>query len=66
MWPLQVDPSWYDRYWLTDSPPARRRPLARQVALLAVAVAVLSGGGAALRYLDSHHDASGYQSWEQE
>jgi hypothetical protein len=66
MWPIQVDPSWYERFWLTDSPRPRRRPLGRHVARLAVAVALLAGGSAVLSYLDAHHDASGFQDWEQE
>lgn len=67
MFPLQVDPGWYEKYWLTDRPPRKRASLARGLTRVAVVVAVFTLGGAVLHhYAAGHYDWSGYQDWEQE
>ncbi len=66
MFPVQVDPGWYDKYWLSDPPKPKQRPLGRHVARLAVVAALLAGGGVVLSEFHAGHDGSGYQDWEQE
>jgi len=67
MFPLQVDPRWYEKYWLTDRPPRKRASLARGLTRVAVVVALFALGGAVLNHFAaSHGDWSGYQDWEQE
>jgi len=29
--PFQIDPSWYEHYWLTEHPPRRRGALAERI-----------------------------------
>jgi hypothetical protein len=38
--PFQIDPSWYERYWLTEHPPRRRGALAERN----LSIALLVGG----------------------
>ena len=64
MFPFQVDPAWYEEFWLTNRP-ERRRSLSGNLARLAVVVALLAGGGVALSHINANQ-SSGYQDWEQE
>ena len=82
MFPFEVDPGWYDAYWLSERPGPQHRSVAGHLARFAVVVALLAGGGAVLsRYhmqgvvdplikaLSRYHvsqDENGYQDWEQE
>ena len=61
-----TDPDWYEKFWLTEVPPPKRRSAVRHLTRLAVLVALLAGGGAMLSGFHANHDGSGYQSWEQE
>jgi hypothetical protein len=64
--PFNVDPHWYDRYWLADRRQPNQRPLARSLRHLAVVLAVLAGGGAVLGYFDAVQQPAGMQDWEEE
>ena len=67
MFPLNVDPGWYEKYWLTDRPPRKRVAVARRLARVAVVVALFAFGGAVLNhFVAGHDDWSGYQDWEHE
>jgi hypothetical protein len=66
MFPLEVDPGWYGKYWLSERPQPQRRPFARHLARFAVVVVLLAGGGAVLSHFHSDHNGNGYQDWEQE
>jgi hypothetical protein len=66
MFPVQVDPGWYDKYWLSEVPKPKRRPFGRHLARFAVLAALLAGGGVVLSEFHADHDGSGYQDWEQE
>jgi hypothetical protein len=66
MFPIDVDPGWYDKYWLSDPPKPKRRPFDRPLARFAVVAALLAGGGVVLSEFHVDHDGSGYQDWEQE
>jgi hypothetical protein len=66
MFPIKVDPRWYDTYWNSDRPQLKRRPLAGSVVRFAVLVGLLAGSGAALSYLQYHRAAGSAQDWEQE
>ena len=66
MFPIDVDPGWYDKYWLSDPPKPKRRPFNRPLARFAVVAALLAGGGVVLSEFHVDHDGSGYQDWEQE
>jgi hypothetical protein len=63
--PLQVDPDWYEKYWLTDSPLPKQPRLARRLARLTVAVALL-GGGVMLSHFHPSHSTSTYAASQQE
>ena len=43
MFPLEVDPGWYEKYWLSEQPRPKRRPFARHLARFAVVVVLLAG-----------------------
>jgi hypothetical protein len=66
MFPIKVDPRWYDTYWNSDRPQPKRRPLAGSVVRFALLIGMLAGGGAALSYLQSHSVAGSAHDWEQE
>ena len=66
MFPLNVDPGWYEKYWLSERPQPKRRSIARHLARVAVVIVLLAGGGAVLSHFHAHHDGGGYQDWEQE
>ena len=66
MFPVEVDPGWYERYWLSERPQSRKRPVAGHLARFAVVVVLLAGGGAVLSHFHANHAGSGYQDWEQE
>ena len=66
MFPFDVDPDWYDRYWMTDRPQPRRRSFSRSLTRFAVVVVLMAGGGAALSHFYPDHGAAHYQGWEQE
>lgn len=64
MFPFQVDPAWYEEFWMTDHA-KRRRSLSGNLARVAVVIALLAGGSVALGHV--HTDQwSGYQDWEHE
>jgi hypothetical protein len=50
MFPIKVDPKWYDNYWLSDQPRSKRRAFSKMAALLAAMVILLAGGGLKLIY----------------
>jgi hypothetical protein len=66
MFPLQVDPNWYENHWYGSRSPPRRRKVSRGVARFALLVVLLAGGGAVLGSVHIQHDAPGYQDWEME
>ncbi len=66
MFPLQVDPGWYEKYWLSDRPQPKRRSFSANLARFAVVVALIAGFGAVLNHHHADRGASGYQDWEQE
>ena len=66
MFRFEVDPGWYEKYWLTDRPQPRRGSFVGSLTRFAVVVALLAGGGAVLSRFHVDHDTSGYQDWEQE
>jgi hypothetical protein len=66
MFALEVDPFWYEKYWLRESPRRHRRFLARQAARLALAFALLAGSGVVLDQFHAGHAMSDYPDWEQE
>jgi hypothetical protein len=66
MFPFEVDPGWYEAYWLTDRPRGKRRSLPGRLAGLAVFAVLLAGSGLVLHHFHAQSDASGYQDWEQE
>jgi hypothetical protein len=66
MFPLQVDPAWYEKFWLSERPQPKQRPFARNLARFAVVVALLAGGGAVWSHFHADTNGGGYQDWEQE
>jgi hypothetical protein len=66
MFPLLVDPSWYENHWYGDRTPPRRRAVSRGLARFALLVVLLAGGGAVLSSVHVQRDAPGYQDWEME
>ena len=66
MLPLQVDPGWYEKHWLTERPQQRRRKLGGKLTRLAVVVTLLAGSGVVLSHHHAGHVVDGYQDWEQE
>lgn len=66
MFPFEVDPRWYENYWLSDRPQPKRRSFSGNLARFAVVVALIVGGGAVLSHYHAGHGASSYQDWEQE
>jgi hypothetical protein len=66
MFPFEVDPGWYDAYWLSERPGPQHRSVAGHLARFAVVVALLAGGGAVLSRYHVSQDENGYQDWEQE
>lgn len=64
MFPLQVDPHWYEDYWYGDRTPPRRRTAFRGLARFTLLVVLLAGGSAVLGSVHVQHDAPGYQDWE--
>jgi hypothetical protein len=66
MFPYEVDPGWYEKYWLTERPRPPRRANTGRLARLAVVVALVVGGGAMLSRVHVHNNWGGYQDWEQE
>ncbi len=66
MFRFEVDPQWYEKYWLGHSPLPNRQRLARRLARLAAVVGLLVGGGALLNHFHHGHAMSDYQPWEQE
>jgi len=64
MFPLQVDPRWYEIYWYTDRPRPKRRAFSSSLARLAVLVALLSGSGAVLSHFHAQSSASTHQDRE--
>jgi hypothetical protein len=66
MFPLQVDPKWYENYWYSDRPRPRRRSFGGSVARFAMLVGLLAGGGLVLSHLHHQNNMDGYAPWEQE
>ena len=66
MFSFEVDPDWYENYWLREPAPVRQRSLGGQLTRLAVVVALVAGGGAVLSRYHVSQDDGGYQDWEQE
>ena len=66
MFRFEVDPDWYENYWLREQPRPRHRSVGGQLARFAVVVALVVGGGAVLSRYHVSHDDSSYQDWEQE
>jgi hypothetical protein len=66
MFPLLVDPGWYESYWYGDRPPPRRRSVSPGLARLALLVVLLAGSGLVMASVHVQHDAPGYQDWEME
>ncbi len=63
---FHVDPAWYQAYWFAEPPRSRRPAITAAAARLAVAVAVLGGGGVLLSHFSANDLWQGYQDWEQE
>jgi hypothetical protein len=66
MFPVNVDPGWYEKYWLSERPKPRPRSGYRLLKRVAVVVVLLAGGGAVLSHLHAHHGGDAYPDWEQE
>ena len=66
MFPLAIDPDWYEGYWLTDRPHPARRSFARGIAGIALLIGFLVGGNVLFSSLHNGQQASTYQDWEQE
>jgi hypothetical protein len=66
MFPLVVNPGWYDAYWFSDRPQPERRSLSGSLARFAVLVVLLAGSGLVLEHFHDQHAAGGYQDWEVE
>ena len=66
MFPWNVDPSWYEKYWLSEAPQPKHRSFPQHVARFAVLVAVVAGGGALLSHFHATRDVNAYPSWQQE
>jgi hypothetical protein len=66
MGPFEVDPSWYEKYWLSERPSPQHRSFGRHMARFAVMVVLLAGGGLVLSEFHAGHGGHGYQDWEQE
>jgi hypothetical protein len=45
MFPLEVDPGWYDKYWLNDRPGPKRRPFSMSVTWFAAISGAFRGWG---------------------
>jgi len=50
MFSIEVDPKWYDNYWLGAQPGGERRSFSQKMALFAAWVILLAGGGLVLNY----------------
>ncbi len=50
MFSIEVDPKWYDNYWLGAHPRNERRSFSQKVAWFAALVILLAGGGLVLDY----------------
>jgi hypothetical protein len=66
MFPFEVDPGWYNRYWLTDRPRRRRKPSHAGLASLAVLMVLLAGSSLVLNHFHTQTVVGGYQAWEDE
>jgi hypothetical protein len=66
MFPFDVDPGWYDKYWLTDRAPHWRKPRHAGLAGLIVLMALLAGSGLVLNQVHAKGIVSSYQAWEEE
>jgi hypothetical protein len=66
MFPVEVDPAWYDKYWYSNRPRRQRRYLSGAMARFAVLVVLLAGSGVALSYFEAQSSAVGGQDWERE
>ena len=67
MFPFEVDPGWYENYWLSERPRPRRRSFSGSLARFAVLAGLLAGSGLALSHFQHPSDvSSGLQDWEQE
>jgi hypothetical protein len=66
MFPFEVNPEWYENYWLREQPRRYRPSLGGQLTGFAVVVALVVGGGALLSRYHVSQDDRGYQDWEQE
>jgi hypothetical protein len=66
MFPVKVDPGWYDAYWNSDRPQPKRKSLAGGLVRFAVLVGLLASSGVALGWFELHGNAGRPQSWEQE
>jgi hypothetical protein len=66
MFPLKVDPGWYDDQWYGGRPRKQRKVLSASLGRFAVLGLLLAGSGVVLSHVNDQRDASGYQDWEQE
>ncbi len=55
MLPFNVDPKWYEEYWLSERPRPKRRSFSASLARFAVLAALIIGGGALLSHYGQYN-----------